>query len=341
MIEESKRPIGRQLLLAAVIVVTISLFLHFCRSNDSEVETPSNTGLEGALVVFHAGSLTQPFQALAKAFNRHHPSVATKLESAGSRHCARKISELDRRADIFGSADYKVIENLLIPERARFNIHFATNDMVIAYSEHSRRREDFTERDWFRVLSDEEVRFGRSDPNSDPCGYRSLMVFQLAERHYGEKGLAARLTEMHGRTYIRPKETDLIALLEAGEIDYLPIYRSVAEQHGLPFLTLPPEVNLGDPDRGELYRHAEVTVSGRTPGSKLVRRGEPIVYSITIPNEAPNPAAAVAFVELVLGAEGRAILEKNGQPPLVPPRVTGRKALPRELGHLFSKGSGS
>lgn len=339
MIEESNRPIGRQLMVSSLIVIGASAVWFLWPSGDSQGETSSTTGQEGSLVLLHAGSLTQPFLALAKAFEEHHPRVKTTLESAGSRHCARKIAELDRRVDVFGSADYKVVENLLVPDHVRFNIHFATNDMVIAFGDHSRRKDELTEENWYRVLSDEQVRFGRSDPNSDPCGYRSLMVFQLAERHYDEPGLADRLTAMHGRTYIRPKETDLIALLEAGEIDYLPIYRSVAEQHGLTYLRLPAQVNLGDPDLGEVYRHAEVTVSGKTPGSKIVRRGEPIVYSITIPNKAPNPLIAESFVELLLSAEGQAILAKNGQPPLRPVRVTGRDALPSRLTQLLSAGA--
>ena len=59
-----------------------------------------------------------------------------------------------------------------------------------------------------------------------------------------QEGLAEELRQKHGGKYIRPKETDLLALLEAGEIDYLFIYRSVAGQHGLKMILLDDEINL-------------------------------------------------------------------------------------------------
>jgi molybdate/tungstate transport system substrate-binding protein len=278
---------------------------------------------------------------VAKAYKNEHPRALLRLEAAGSRHSARKISELGRRADVFGSADHVVVTDLLVPRFARWNIHFATNSLILAYGPRSRRRDEVSSSNWHRILADPEVRFGRADPDSDPCGYRTLMMFQLAERHLGEPGLAARLGAKHGRTFIRPKETDLLALLEAGEIDYLPIYRSVALQHGLSFVTLPPEIHLGDPAMAEAYSAARVTVSGKTPGSTTTLRGEPILYSVTIPLNAPNPTGAEAFVAFLLSAKGRAIFERQGQPPVWPLRATGREALPPGLARLLGPAAAS
>ncbi len=184
------------------------------------------------LTVFHAGSLSVPFREVSTLFEQRHPGVTVKAEAAGSRDCARKISDLGRSCDVFGSADYKVVENLLMPEHTDFNIRFATNEMAIVYTQKSNRANEISSANWCNMLLDDDVIFGRSDPNSDPCGYRTVMVFQLAEEYYGRPGLAKALTEKHGNKYIRPKETDLLALLEAGEIDYVFIYRSVGQQHG-------------------------------------------------------------------------------------------------------------
>ncbi len=283
------------------------------------------------LVIFHAGSLSVPFRELALAFEKKNPGVKVKAEAAGSRRCARKISDLGRRADVMASADYKVVENLLMPEHASYNIRFATNEMAIAYTARSMRARDAEKGAWHRILLDPEVRFGRSDPNSDPCGYRTLMVFQLAEIHYGVPGLAKRLEARHGRKFIRPKETDLLALLEAGEIDYLFIYRSVAVQHGLRTVLLPPEINLGSPRFAKGYRRAKVTVTGKTPGTFITRTGEPMVYSVTIPRSARHRPLAEAFVAFLLSEEGRKIVEKNGQPFLRPVVVDGEENLPAVL----------
>jgi len=100
------------------------------------------------------------------------------------------------------------------------------------------------------------VAVGRADPDRDPCGYRTVMVLQLSEKHYGLPELADHLLAKDQR-FIRPKETDLLALLESGEIDYLFIYRSVIEQHKLKMVSLPSEVNLSSPAMADCYRTAE------------------------------------------------------------------------------------
>lgn len=291
------------------------------------------------LVVFHAGSLAVPFRDLSGIYSRRHPGVKVLAEAAGSRDCARKISELGRRCDVFGSADHAVIRNLLIPEHATFEIRFATNEMSIAYTGGSREADRITADNWHQVLLREDVAFGRSDPDSDPCGYRTVMVFQLAERMLGEKGLARRLRAKHGKKYIRPKETDLLALLESGELDYIFIYRSVATQHGLEILRLPDRINLRSPDLAGLYAHARVEVSGRAPGRTITRRGAPIVYAVTIPRAAPHPEGALAYLELLLSEQGRALMERNGQPALQPARCFPRDEVPARLRGLCQGGA--
>ena len=279
-------------------------------------EAPAD--IAGELMVFHAGSLAVPFREVAKAFSKEYPKVRVLTEAAGSRACARKISDLNRDCDVFGSADYTVIDNLLIPNHAKWNIRFAANEMVIAYTEQSRRAGEIDSGNWHRILLGENVAYGRSDPNTDPCGYRTVLTSKLAAIHYGDPGLAARLLGKD-RRHIRPKETDLLALLEVGEIDYIFIYRSVARQHGLKWGTLPDEINLKSPEMKEIYRKVSVEISGQTLGSVITKMGAPMVYGITIPNNAPNPKAALAFVTFLLERDkGMAIMERNGQPSLVP-----------------------
>jgi len=283
----------------------------------SAVSVCTAEDISGDLVVFHAGSLSVPFKEIARAFNKRYPDVNVLLESAGSRASARKISDLNREADVFGSADYTVIDSLLIPDHASWNIRFAANEMVLAYTDASRRASEISSQNWHQVLLDENIAYGRSDPNSDPCGYRTVLTSKLAEIHYSQTGLASRLLAKD-RRHIRPKETDLLALLESGEIDYVFNYRSVAQQHGLRWLALPDEINLKNPRMTSDYARVTVDISGQTPGSVINKVGAPMVYGVTIPTNAPNPSAALAFVTFLLSSEGLLIMEKNGQPALVP-----------------------
>ncbi|MCD6395455.1 MAG: extracellular solute-binding protein [Planctomycetes bacterium] len=283
----------------------------------------------GELVIFHAGSLSVPFGEVSAEFGKAYPDIAVKAEAAGSRMCARKISDLGRACDVMGSADYKVVDNLLMGDHVDFNIRFALNEMAIAYTDESRGSGDITAENWYDILTRDAVAFGRSDPDMDPCGYRTLMVFQLAEKHYEIPGLAAGLGAKD--RHIRPKETDLLALLEAGEIDYVFIYRSVASQHGLKMVLLPDEINLKSQSHAALYNTAVVEVSGRKPGETITRRGEPMVYSVTIPKNAPNREAAEAWVALLLSEKGQAIMERNGQRCMKPAIVDGADRLPDSL----------
>ncbi len=282
------------------------------------VATASQKELAGKLSVFHAGSLTVPFEQISAEFCKRHPRVKIQLEAAGSRTCARKISDLNRACDVMASADYTVIDELLIPEFAEWNIKFAANEMTIVYHDASRRSKEITADNWQDILLDERVAFGRSDPNADPCGYRAVLTMQLAQQYTGRPGLAAALLAKDVR-YVRPKETDLLALLESNTIDYIFLYRSVAQQHGLKFQTLADTVNLKSADLSDVYAKATVEISGKTPGTFITKRGAPMVYGITIPKSAENPAVAEAFVAFILQKEhGRRIMEKLGQPSVIP-----------------------
>lgn len=287
--------------------------------------------------VIHAGSLSVPFQKMARAFEERYPHIDVLLESHGSRTCARQISDLKKEFDVFGSADSAVIQNLLIPEHADFSIDFTTNEMVIMMSPHSRGIDEIGEDNWMDVLLRPGIQYGHSDPNSDPCGYRTLLMWKLAAIHYRRPDLFQRLTEKMPRKNIRSKEVDLIALLEAGELDYIFIYRSVAEQHRSRYIRLPDQINLGSSEFASLYRKVSIKITGRTPGQWLTKHGAPMVYGLTIPKNAPNPAGGEQFVAFILGETGKAIMSENGQPLLTPPKADHPEKLPARLKGYFKK----
>ncbi len=290
-----------------------------------------DSGEHERLIVFHAGSLSVPMKQAADAFEAENPDVEVVLEAAGSRTCARKIADLGRECDVMASADYTVIDELLIPEHAAWNIKFASNEMAVVYHESSRMADWIDDSNWHEILLRDDVSFGRSDPDSDPCGYRTVLTAKLAEIHYGAEGLAERLLGKDNE-HIRPKETDLLALLETNAIDYIFLYRSVAEQHGLEYVILPDEINLKKPELAGLYVEASVEVSGKEPGTRITKHGAPMVYGITVPSNAPNPELAIRFVAFLLDeSKGLAIMERNGQPSLVPSPTDTYDKLPLEL----------
>jgi len=309
--------------------VLILLSIGFLAAAVMTNEKPSE--VSGQLIIFHAGSLSVPFKQICEEFNRHYPEVKIVCEAAGSRLCARKITDLHRRCDLIVSADYTVIDTLLIPEYAEWNIKFASNEMVIAFREDAHRADKISKDNWHDILLEKDVAFGRSDPDADPCGYRTVLMITLAERFYNRPGLTDKMLAKD-RRYIRPKEVDLLALLEVGELDYIFIYRSVAEQHELEYLILPDEINLKKTEFADFYKSASIRLTGKKPGTFITKAGAPIIYGVSIPHNAPNRALAMTFLAFLLDADkGGAILERNGQTTVVPAPTDTFDKLPESL----------
>ncbi len=291
------------------------------------------TGTKDTVTIFHAGSLGVPFAAVADAFEEIHPDIKIETESAGSRTTIRKVTELGKQADIIGSADYMAIEQLMFPDFADWYIIFVSNQMVIAYTDESKFSDEINGDNWYQILSREGVAYGRANPDADPCGYRTLLVWQLAEQYYDVPGLYDSLLAdcPDGGKYIRSKETELIAPLQSGDLDYAFFYRSIAEQHGLKFVELPSQIDLSDVKYTDFYAQAEVEVVGRELGSIQTQIGQPIFYAVTIPKNAPRVDLAVEFLQFLLGPEGQLIMEENGHRLIVPAVTNDLTKVPTEL----------
>lgn len=290
------------------------------------------------LTVFHAGSLSVPVRELSKAFEEANSGVRVLSEAAGSLHSARKITELGRSCDIMLSADHYVVSSMLIPRYASWNIHFATNELVIAFRDESAYASDMSAENWPAILLRDDVIVGRSDPDADPCGYRTVFAARLAEEFYGRPGLADSLLEKDTE-YIRPKEVDLVALAETGVIDYMFQYRSVALQHGLRFLELPDEINLSSPSMADRYATVSYMVPGDSPGQRSEVRGSYISYSGTVTDDAPQKELAMKFFSFMLSDEGAAIFRAAGQEPLRPAVADDPEAVPAPLQKYLSLSS--
>ncbi len=343
-----------------LILLILAALLCGCVQNTGKTEQAGNAHVQSekvVLKVFHAGSLTEPMKELTKIFEERYPGVEVQCEAAGSAKTIRKVTELHRNADVIASADYTLIPKMMYPEYANWTIMFAKNQMVLAYTNESKYASKINSNNWYQILRRPEVRFGFSNPNDDPCGYRSQMVLQLAELYYNDSKIYDDLVAKHSNlkfveengTYvlrmpnseninpdtnklmIRSMEMELISGLETGEIDYLFIYRSVAQQHHFRFIELPPQIDLSSNQYADFYKKVVVVQAN---GKKIA--GKPVVYGITIPENSMHKDYAEKFVELVIGKEGQKIFKELGQPPLMPPRVDNADKLPESLKRFFS-----
>ena len=287
------------------------------------------------VIIFHAGSLTVPLAEIEKQFEAANPGIDVLREGGGSTKMARMISELNKPADIMASADFNVIDEVLIPKNADWNIRFASNQLVLCYTDKSRFAGEVNDGNWYEILGRKGVVWGHSDPNLDPCGYRSLMVLQLAEKYHNMPGLYDRLIANRPPKNIRPKSVELVSLLKTGNMDYAWEYLSVAVQHGLKHVKLNDHINLGNYQYDDFYRQASVKVTGKTPGTFLTQVGSSCTYGIALVKGAPNQPGAVKFLEFMLSPDGGLkVLQDMGQPPFIPARVSSveiKNSLPGKL----------
>jgi molybdate/tungstate transport system substrate-binding protein len=126
-----------------------------------------------------------------------------------------------------------------------------------------------------------------------------------------------------------------LAALQSGQIDYLAIYRSNALEEHLKYVALPPQVNLSDLAMAASY--AEVTVDAGSLGKK---QAKPIIYGLTIPSNAPDPALAEKFIGFVLGPQGQAIMRSNGFVVINPALASSQGKVPAALQSLTTQWPG-
>jgi len=318
----------------------LSLLCAGCLSQEESVpeaqeETVSEE--EITLKVFHAGSLTSPLEKIKAEFEKDFPHVTVQLEPAGSVKCVNKITEIGLEADVLASADYSLIPSMMVPDFARWYLTFAKNEMVLTYSDSSAYADEITTENWYQILQNEDVTWGFSNPNLDPCGYRTPMVIQLAELLCGDDQIfetlvcsqtAITVTEDSGvfkistpedlspntnQVVIRDKSVELVSMVQSGGLDYAWEYLSVAKQNNLNYVSLSDAINLSSIEFEDTYKKVQVITSDGN-----AKTGKPIVYGITVPVNAPHPEWGAKFVEYVINSNGQDIFEGDGQPPIVP-----------------------
>lgn len=265
------------------------------------------------LYVIHAGSLSVPFDKMETVFENKHPNIDVIRESHGSRLSTMMVKNSTKQYDILGVADYHLIPNLLYPDKAKWTGVMATNQICLAFTDKAKYSDKINSTNWYKILNRSDVSYAHSDRDLDPCGYRSIIVYRLASAYYGKP--IFQWLNGSDQEKIYKKETNIIADLQAGEVDYGFEYLSIAKQHDLRRVKFPDKINLGNWSLASYYKENGYVVLN--DGTNIT--GSPILYGITIPETYQNYGPAVKWVNMVVGETGREIFKECGQPPLNPP----------------------
>ena len=284
------------------------------------------------LTIFAAGTLAVPFREVDALFETKYPGVKVQPQFGGSVKMAKQITELHQDADLLAVADYSVIPKYMFaqPAHATWYAGFARNAITFVYTDKSKGANGIDGKNWYKVLAQKGVEIGRSDPDTDPSGYQTVQMLNLANKYYTDPKIEDSVLANAPLTNMRDTETSLISALQLGQLDYLAIYRSDALQHHLKFIEMPNKIDLSDPAQSPYYEQGVA----RTKNGDL--KGKPIVYAITIVKGSKNAELAEKYVAFLLGPEGQAVMKKNGFGEFKPAYAVNSKAMPESLQKLVA-----
>ncbi|RLN81165.1 hypothetical protein BBJ28_00009370 [Nothophytophthora sp. Chile5] len=303
-------------LIVVIVLASCGVFSSSSSSNDSADSTA--TTVTGNVTIYHAGSLVGLMDDhLAPAFTAA-TGVATTLLAKGSVKLANLLVN-GSEADVFISADASVNSKLLMGDAndnlISWYITFGETSVGLGYSPLSPYAEVFAAVDngsllWYEaLLQNPDMKLGRTDPDADPKGYRTVMMFELAEEYYNVSGLT---TDILGNATNRDQiftEENLETYVAAGDLDVGFFYAVEAGSlSGVEFLTLPEEINMGNPSLDDEY----ATVSYTNSETGTVYNGSASIYTVAILNNATHMTEAEEFVAYLLSTDGQSILVEQG-----------------------------
>jgi molybdate/tungstate transport system substrate-binding protein len=275
---------------------------------------------EDTIKVTYAGSMGVVMdKAMGPTFAKAE-NLSYQGQGQGSYGLARLLASKKLVADVFVSitpGPMDVLKEAGLIDQAE---PVASTRMVIAYNPNGPHGAAFKAAaenkpgatPWFKLMEIPGLRIGRTDPTSDPQGQNIIFTMMLAEKYYKEPGLVKNSL---GET-MNPQqvfgEGGLLSRLEAGQVDATSGYESAAISAHQPYVTLPEEINLSNPNYAKQW-YDTVSFSVRdNAGKDKVLHPQPLVFYAAVLKNAPDPEAARKFVKFLESAEGRKLFTQNG-----------------------------
>lgn len=310
------------------------LLLSACGSTTSSSST-STPAPKGTVSVAYAASLSNIFENAVKSAFDQSTGYTYQGEAKGSSALVNEIKGKLSFPDVFVSANPKLNAQLMGAANgnyASWYLDFARAEMVIGYNPNSKFAADFQAaangtKQWYQVLEEPGLRLGRTDPLLDPKGVNTIYTLELAAAYYNQPGLTQKILGSDENTSQIFPEEELLSRLGAGQLDAGFFYINEVKGPNIPYISLPDQVNLGNPTMAAQY----ATATWTNPKTNLVSKGAPIVYTVTVLNTAKNKAGGIAFANFLLSSQGQSLLQ--GQGVLTTPLAAGgdATAIPQQL----------
>jgi molybdate/tungstate transport system substrate-binding protein len=318
-------------------------------STTTSTLTSTVSAKEAPLVSYSADAYATEVTSLLNGFSSSTGVQVVPVTSGGSTADASAI-KAGAPDDVFVSASLSATSSQYLGNlTANWAIGLATDQLVLAYSNSTTQTaatnniiglantaiKSNATSDWnnfYTALVGGTVKVGISAPAQDPAGLRAWIVLEAAGYLYSGGNqpayASALLNDQANDT--AASAADLVAPLQAGDIQFLFTYKSATISNHLNYVALDSHVNLGSPSLGSFYSKFSYTDSAG------VTKGAPIVICVTIPLSAVNAAEALQFVQyLVQNAKS---LSTFGLVPLTPVLLYENTPPPVAIQQLVTQG---
>jgi len=271
--------------LVLTVAATAALGLAACTGSPADgtpadgsatiAASSDDEGLSGTLTVFAAASLTDVFTTLGDQLEQQNPQLDVQFSFAGSSALAAQLTQ-GAPADVFAAADVAQMDRVQDADLVRNPAVFARNRLMLV------------------LPPDNPAGLQRPEGTSD--------IPSLADILTSDVTLAVCAEEV-------PCGAAAAKVLAAAGSPATP---DTYEEDVRAVLT---KVELGEVDAGLVYV-SDVKAAEDKVIAYAFREGEQAVneYEAAILDDAPNPAAAKAFTDLLRADAGRAALADAGFP---------------------------
>jgi len=275
------------------------------------------------LEVAYAGSMASVMEGAIKGAASRRLRVEMRGRAQGASGLAQLIASGSIRPDVFISVTPGPMQTVLRAAKAERAYAIARTEMVIAYSRKSQfaakfqragksgEKEALKSEAWWQILEEPGLRFGRTDPVTDPQGRNIIFVMMLASKFYKQPELVERVLGATVNERQIFSEPSVEARLQSGELDAASAYKIQPSPFQVPYISLPEGINLGGADSKMQGEHPEIslTLNGKT------YHPEPLIYYAAVLKEAAHARSATALVGWLQGEEAQAIFRRYGYDP--------------------------
>ena len=259
--------------------------------------------------VAYAGSMGSMMEGPLKTSAAQSLKLEMHGRAQGSSALAQLIVGGNIRPDVFIPVTPGPMLAVLRAGKAEMATPIAHTEMVIAYSPRSRfasRLESAAKgkANWWEILQEPGLRFGRTDPVSDPQGRNIIFTIMLAAKLYKQPDLVEKILGPAINEKQIFTEPTVQARLQSGELDAASAYKIQPGPFNLPYINLPKEINLSGQNVHTEHPSVSLTVGGKNYSP------EPLIYYAAVLKDAANPKGGAAFGEWLKGDQAQTIFRR-------------------------------